>query len=313
MNTLGHTGIEVSPLCFGALTMTPFQANLPVEEGANLIIKAHEQGLNFIDTAEIYDNYAYLKEALKVIPRDELVISTKSYAYDKSTASASLEKALNEIGTDYIDIFLLHEQESEHTLRGHHEALSYWHSLKSKGLIRATGISTHFIQCVKAAYDYDEIEVVHPIINMAGIGIQDGSVEEMIEAIQRLRSKGVGIYSMKALGGGHLIKRQKEAFEWIKSQDFIDAVAVGMQSEAEVQYNCDFFLNGQVNQEAADQIEHKKRRLIVADYCRACGECVKRCKQNAIELVDGRATPNENCILCGYCATVCPDFCIKVI
>ncbi len=313
MNTLGQTGIEVSPLCFGALTMTPFQANLPIQEGANLIIQAHKQGLNFIDTAEIYDNYAYLKEALKVIPREELVIATKSYAYDEKTAKVSLEKALTEIGTDYIDIFLLHEQESEHTLRGHYEALAYWNSLKSEGLILATGISTDFIQCVKAAYDYEEIEVVHPIINMAGIGIQDGSVEDMIAAIQRLRSKGVGIYSMKALGGGHLIKRQREAFEWIKSQDFIDAVAIGMQSEAEVQYNCDFFINDQVNTEAAGQIEDKKRRLIVADYCRGCGECVKRCKQHAIELIDGKATPNEDCILCGYCATVCPDFCIKVI
>lgn len=46
-------------------------------------------------------------------------IFTKSYAYDSKTAEDSLAKALKELNTDYIDGFLLHEQESEHTLRGH--------------------------------------------------------------------------------------------------------------------------------------------------------------------------------------------------
>ena len=61
---LGNTGIQVSRLCFGSLTMTPFQANLSVKRsGANTICLF--KGINFIDTAEIYDNYKYIKEALK--------------------------------------------------------------------------------------------------------------------------------------------------------------------------------------------------------------------------------------------------------
>ena len=51
---LGSSNIEVSKLCFGSLTMTPFQANLSVKEGAELIKYAHKKGINFIDTAEIY-------------------------------------------------------------------------------------------------------------------------------------------------------------------------------------------------------------------------------------------------------------------
>ncbi len=66
---LGDTGIEVSKLCFGSLTMTPFQADLSVKEGAYLIEYAFERGINFLDTAEIYENYNYIRQALKSIRR----------------------------------------------------------------------------------------------------------------------------------------------------------------------------------------------------------------------------------------------------
>lgn len=313
MNTLGKTGISVSKLCFGSLTMSSFQADLSIEEGANLIVQAFNQGVNFIDTAEIYDNYDYIKKALEVIPREELVIATKAYSYNYDTAMSSLEQALDGLGTDYIDIFLLHEQESEHTLRGHREALETFYAQKQEGTIRATGISSHFVRCIEAAKDIEEIEVIHPILNIEGIGIQDGTVEEMIQSIKSIREKGVGVYSMKSLGGGHLIARNKEALEWINSLDFIDSVAVGMQSIEEVNFNCDFFMNNNEDNYLLNKLKTRERRLIVEDYCRGCGACVERCKNDGIKLVDGQATPTENCILCGYCATVCPDFCIKVI
>lgn len=313
MRQLGKTGIEVSELCFGSLTISAFQSNLSIENGGKLIQYAWEKGINFVDTAEIYENYAYIKEALKTIPRDRVVIASKAYSYDKKTAEDSLNKALKELGTDYIDIFMLHEQESQHTLRGHQEALETFFSLKEKGYIRAVGISTHFIDCVNASKKYKEIEVIHPIINLKGIGIQDGSREDMLEAIESRHREGIGIYSMKALGGGHLIRDHKEALAWIRDIDCIDSTAVGMQSEEEVDYNCDFFFRGVENNEAEERLKKRDRRLIIADYCRACGACERRCKQEAIQVIDGKARVNEQCILCGYCATVCPDFCIKVI
>lgn len=66
---LGSTDIEVSRLCFESLTMTPFQANLSIKEGVYLIEYAYDKGINFIDTAEIYENYDYIKTALKGIRR----------------------------------------------------------------------------------------------------------------------------------------------------------------------------------------------------------------------------------------------------
>lgn len=310
---LGDSAIEVSNMCFGSLTMTPFQADLSVEEGAGLIRYAYEKGINFLDTAEIYENYEYVKEALKYIKREDYVIATKCYAYTEELAKASLEEALKELDTDYIDIFLLHEQESIHTIKGHYEAIEYFLKAKEAGKIRAIGISTHRVAGVVGANELDAIEIIHPILNKDGIGIQDGSIEDMLEALAESKRLGKGIYSMKPLGGGHLIGQVEEAYNFVRGLDFVDSIAIGMQSKEEIDAN--IFLNekGYMAEDLKRDTEKKKRRLIVADYCIACGNCVKRCRQGGISIVGDRAVPNGSCILCGYCAKVCPEFCIKVI
>lgn len=310
---LGSTGIEVSRLCFGSLTMTPFQANLSVKDGADLIKYAYSRGINFLDTAEIYNNYDYIREALKVIDRKKYIISTKCYAYTYDMAKKSLELALSELNTDYIDIFMLHEQESIHTIRGHWEAIEYFKDAKKEGKIRAIGISTHRIEGVLGAIEVDDIEIIHPIVNMQGIGIQDGSIEDMLKAIKKAYDIGKGIFAMKPLGGGHLIGKAEEAFNFVKNISFIHSIAIGMQSKDEIDCNISLMELGYAPENLRKNISSKNRRLIVADYCIGCGRCVKTCKHNGIKLVNGKAVPNGNCILCSYCARNCPEFCIKVV
>ncbi|NLY78175.1 MAG: aldo/keto reductase [Tissierellia bacterium] len=310
---LGNTDIEVSKLCFGSLTMTPAQANLSINEGANLIKYAYAKGINFIDTAEYYDNYQYIKEALKDIDREDYVIATKCYSYTRDMAAASLDKALMELNTDYIDIFMLHEQESIYTLKGHKEAIEYFLEAKQKGKIRAFGISTHYVAGVHGANELDEVEVIHPIVNMEGIGIQDGTISDMLEAVNKSHSLGKGIYGMKPLGGGHLINRYEEAFNFVKKIDYIHSIAVGMQSFEEVDCNVSIMENGSIPESLMYDLRKKNRKLVIADHCVGCGNCVSTCGHNGIQLIDGRAVPNSGCILCSYCAKVCPDFCIKIV
>ena len=77
-NILGKSGIKVSKICFGTLTLGPLQKNYSVREGANLLSYAYDKGINFLDTAELYDNYAQIKESLINRPRDSVNIITKS-------------------------------------------------------------------------------------------------------------------------------------------------------------------------------------------------------------------------------------------
>ena len=314
LNDLGNTGLKVSKLCFGTLSMGPLQANLSIEEGAQLICEALKYGINFFDTAELYKTYPYLNYALKINKRQKFIISTKSYAYDEETAKYSLDKALNEMNTDYIDIFSLHEQESPETLRGHMKALEYFYKMKEKGIIKAIGLSTHHISAVLAGIQSPLIDVIHPIINFRGLGIQDGNITEMEEAIKKAYFDGKGIYAMKILGGGNLLKRSDECFNYILNFKYLHSAAIGMRTIDEIKVNTLIFENSPVPDAMRKRISETKRRLLVDFWCELCGECVRHCSHNALEISEGKVVVDTSkCVLCGYCGSWCPQFCIKII
>ncbi|AEF95066.1 NADP-dependent oxidoreductase domain protein [Desulfotomaculum nigrificans CO-1-SRB] len=310
---LGETGIKVSRLCFGALTIGPLQANLPLHQGATVIRRALEQGVNFIDTAELYQTYPYIREAIRG-RENEVVICSKCYAYTREGMQESLEAARRGIDRDYIDIFMLHEQESDLTIKGHWEAIEYLLEAKTRGLVRAVGISTHHVAAVLAAAEIPELEVIHPIINIAGVGIADGSTEDMLSAIKKARQAGKGIYGMKALGGGNLLPRAQEALEFVLGIPELAAVAVGMQNFAEVDYNIRFFGQSEIPEELKQKVARQARRLHIDDWCQGCGACVAKCGAGALYLEGGQVKVKpELCRLCGYCGAACPLFAIKVI
>ena len=89
---LGHSGLNVFPLAFGTLTISPMQKGFSPERGAELMLYAAERGVNLFDTAQLYDTYEPLRLALK--KRPDLLVSTKSYAWDRQTAQEAFDDAL---------------------------------------------------------------------------------------------------------------------------------------------------------------------------------------------------------------------------
>lgn len=310
---LGRTGLSVSKICFGALTIGPLQANLPVRAGAAVIRCGLEYGINFIDTAELYGTYAYIKEALRGWS-SPVVIASKSYAYTRKDMAASLEKARRGMNRDVIEIFLLHEQESALTLRGHRPALDFLLEAKTRGLVRAVGISTHTVAGVEAAAAMPEIDVIHPIFNQAGLGILDGTREDMYAAIIQAWRAGKGIYAMKPIGGGNLIADAENALRYVLNQPAIHAVAVGMKTVAEVEMNVAIAEGRPVPAAVRQRVNQERRCLHIEDWCAGCGTCVDTCRYAALAVVNGKLQVDPTkCLLCGYCGAACPQFCIKII
>ncbi len=312
-------GVGVSRLCIGSLTVSPMQASLPFERAADVLAYAFDRGITFTDTAQYYENYAIIRRALeKCADPSRVRISTKTYAYSKSLAQEAVEQARLELDRDVIDIFMLHEQESYETLRGHMEALDCLFEYKAKGVIKAVGASMHHVAAVRGVKTLAErgfrLDVIHPIFNKAGIGIADGDVSEMAAAIKEVHDLGIGVFGMKSLAGGHLYSSAAEAFDFVLDSGFVDAVAVGMQSEEEIDANISYFETRSFPEAASEALAKKTRRLLIEDYCEGCGSCVARCAQSALRLEDGRATVDpDRCVLCAYCSKVCPMFAIKVI
>ena len=307
---LGSTDLWVSPLCFGALAVGPLQRNLSVVEAARVMGYALERGVNFIDTAKLYQCYPHIAKA--VGQREDVVIASRSYDYTFEGMRASVDEARTMLNRDVIDIFMLHEQESELTLRGHRPALDYLQEAKAKGIIRAIGVSTHHVACVEAVCAHPEIDVVSPLLNKAGLGIIGGR-EKMEQAIARAHALGKGVYLMKVLGGGHLISDVLSAFGYALSFPYAHAAAVGMSTIEEVETNIQIFSGRSVDQDTLSGLIRDKT-LHIDSWCQKCGTCVKKCPAGALSLEEtGPVVDRKKCLLCGYCGAVCPEFALKII
>ena len=337
----------VSRIALGTLTVSPMQRDLPPEEAAEVMAYAFDRGINFADTAQYYENYGLIRAALKKARHgDEVMISSKTYAWNRELALEAVEEARRELDRDVIDVFMLHEQESWDTLRGHREALDTLLELRERGIVRAVGASTHHVALVRGLIRLSReegvtVDVCHPLYNMAGIGIADGDEPDMAAALTELKTLGVGVFGMKALGGGHLGTSAEEALRFVLDKPFIDAAAVGMQSFAEVDANLRLLTEGSFSEEDRAGLGRIERRLRVEDYCEGCGACVRRCGEGALRLVpvqaeagghdlsadfaasEGLALPeggprfraepdDAKCVRCGYCTKVCPVFALKI-
>ena len=311
---LGKTGLRVSRLCFGTLTLGPLQARLEHAAGVALLAKAYEKGVNFYDTAQSYGTYDFLRAHIKNVGRSHVIITSKSYASSQIQAEAALYDALKALDTDYLDIMLLHEQVSASTLQGHQAALDSWSKAKEAGYLRAIGMSTHHVAAVRAAIMNEAIEVVHPLFNYAGFGIQDGDAAMMYAAMQECFWMGKGIYAMKALGGGHLRAQAAEAIAYVLEKPELASIAIGMQNETELQVNTAYFNADHPDAFLLNALDKQPRHLHIESYCQRCGKCLSHCSSGALHLdSQGLRVDHDLCLTCGYCAKACPEFALKIL
>lgn len=315
---LGKTGIWVSPVGCGVLPMGPGQLALPVDEGAELICYALSKGINFIDTAQYYRTYPYIRRALEMLEGRSVeacsafarpVISSKTLASDYEGAYAAIREECAALGVPYIDIFLLHEVRSgQFAMRQ-----GAWRALmaaKAEGLVRAIGVSTHHVDVVEELTGVPACDVIFPLINYAGMGIRRGrsaaSCADMAAAIAAARGAGKGIYSMKALGGGNLAAHYRKALDYVFGLDSIDSVMLGFGCRRDID-DIVSFLDGSMPQDYVPDVSAKRVRVNQED-CEGCGTCLAVCHSAAIAYnKNGLAEIDRSkCITCGYCAQACP-------
>jgi aryl-alcohol dehydrogenase-like predicted oxidoreductase len=236
--TLGKTGIQTSRLAMGTGThgfeKHSDQVSLGMAELTALLLNGYDNGLRFFDTADSYGSHPYVASALKHVPRDKVVVMTKTDTRDAKGVRTDLDRFRRELGTEYIDICLVHcvtEADWTTRYRGVMDVLS---EAKAKGIIRTHGVSCHSIEALRAAAASPWVEV--DLVRMNPVGAyMDADPGTVASVIRQMRADGKGIIGMKILGQGALRNRQSEAIHYALSLGLLDAFTIGAANRNEQQ------------------------------------------------------------------------------
>lgn len=235
---IGKTGIFTSRLAMGTGTNgfghTSKQTSMGVKGLSGLLLNGYDNGLRFFDSADAYGSHPHVAEALKSVKRDQVTVLTKSWTRDAKGLRADLDRFRRELGTDYIDIVLIHcvtESDWTERFRGAMDVLS---DAKQKGIIRSHGVSCHSIGALRAAARSPWVEVDLVRINPIGAHMDDDP-ETVVSVIREMKAAGKGVIGMKILGQGQMRNRQDEAIKYALGMELLDAFTMGAENAREQQ------------------------------------------------------------------------------
>jgi aryl-alcohol dehydrogenase-like predicted oxidoreductase len=234
--TLGSTGIKTSRLAMGTGTVGSGhhsnQTALGIKGLSDLLLNGYDHGLRFFDAADSYGSHPHVAEALKHVQRDKVTVLTKTWARDPATARADLDRFRRELGTDYLDICLMHcltEADWPERFKG---VMDVFSEAKQKGIIRAHGCSCHSIEALRAAAKSPWVEVDLARINPIGSHM-DADPQIVVSVLREMKAAGKAVIGMKILGQGDLAQRQDEAIKYALSLGILDAFTIGAESKSQ--------------------------------------------------------------------------------
>lgn len=211
---LGKTDIEVSKLCIGCMSFgkaeTMHDWTLDETESGKVIKHALDLGINFFDTANCYSagtSEEYLGKAIKNnVARDKVVIASKVYFNDgrlsKEAIAREIEGTLKRLGTDYLDLYIIHRFDFETPIEETMEAL---HALVKSGKVRAIGASAMY------GYQFYNMQLAAKEHGFTPFSTMENHYnllyrEDERELIPICRQMGVSLMPYSPLAAGHLTR-----------------------------------------------------------------------------------------------------------
>lgn len=239
--TLGPKKIQLSRLAQGSGTngvggSSNQTRKLGLNGFAELIRAGYDQGINFWDSADQYGTHPHFREALKGgIPRDKVVIMSKTWASTEAEMKKDLDRFRRELGTDYIDILLLHCMMDGNWTERKKGAMAVIEEAQAKGIVRTKGTSCHTLEALKTAAASPWVEVDLVRFNPAKIAM-DADVATVKGVMQQMKAAGKGIIAMKVFGAGKLKDRTDECLQWqLAHEGLVDCFTIGTESRHEME------------------------------------------------------------------------------
>lgn len=237
---LGPAKIKVSRMGVGTGTYGAGHSSnqlraLGVDGVADMLKAAYDNGIFFWDTADAYGTHDAIKAALKTVPRDKVTILTKTDAMTPEKTKADIDRFLSELGTDYIDILLLHTRMSPTWNEEDKGSMEIMAQAKEKKIIRSVGISCHSVEAMQVASKNPWLDVCMVRLNPAGERMDD-SPDVVLPIVKAMKAGGKGTIGIKVLGEGSLTdgSSHNDALRYALAKDALNCFSLGCESLAEV-------------------------------------------------------------------------------
>jgi aryl-alcohol dehydrogenase-like predicted oxidoreductase len=244
---LGKSGVSFSRVCMGTGmrggNRQSNQTRMGKEKFEELLHGAFERGVRTFDMADLYGTHPYLLPALKGVPRKDYAIISKIWFRpggipdkDRPDADVVVNRFLKELGTDYIDLILLHCVESAKWPDELSHQMEILANYKKKGLIRAHGVSCHTVVALEAAANESWVDSVHARINPFGMSM-DNPPEKVPGALKKIHDAGKGVVGMKVMGEGKLRnddEKRDQSVKYVLELGCVDILNVGFEKLEEV-------------------------------------------------------------------------------
>jgi predicted aldo/keto reductase-like oxidoreductase len=240
---LGPGKLKVSRMAIGTGTYGAGGSSnqlraLGVDGVADLWWSGFDKGVFLLDTADTYGTHGAIKVLLKKVPREKVVIMTKTEAESAAEMKADLDRYKLEMGVDHIDIVLLHsifDSNWEQTYKAQMDVLSEAKSKKTVGMV---GLSCHEVGVVEAAIKSAWVDVVMARINAFGIRMDDRT-SVMLPLLAKVKAAGKGLVGIKTLGEGELVGNLNDALKFALGTSPVDCFSIGCESKDQFQDNFD--------------------------------------------------------------------------
>ena len=210
---LGNSGIETTLLGIGtgvhASNRSSFLTKQEKDKSLGLLRYAYDKGFRNFDCADTYGTHWMMAEVLPHMDREKLTVTSKIWVRsggipdaERPDANIVVDRFRKEMKTDYIDLVQIHCMVDEDWTDSQKRQMDILEDLKSKGIIRAHGVSVHSLDAMKAAVKSPWVDVIHVRINPYGIAMDKPEPDEVVKVIQQLHDSGKGVIGMKVIGDG---------------------------------------------------------------------------------------------------------------
>ena len=211
---------------------------LGVKGLADMLISAYHNGIFLWDSADAYGTHDAIKLALKTVPREKVTILTKTDAMTAEKTKSDIDRFLTELGTDYIDILLLHTRIHPRWDEQDQGSMDVMAEARDKKTLRSVGISCHSVPAMKVAAQSSWLDICMVRLNPAGERM-DAEPEIVLPLVRRLKANGKGTIGIKVLGEGSLADGTllDDALRYALEKDALNCFSLGCESPVEVADN----------------------------------------------------------------------------